>query len=179
MRKRTSQTLAVASRARRGRSGVTRIRSSWTLVAAVGSLVSGCQTLEIDPSHDRSAVELAELRARARRSPPVIQTDHTPPWTRATALEITADSAIWRDDLGRRMALSIRQLEAVRFERRTAAAVSGATAGASAGALIGYARADGPEWWRERSVYAGALIGGIVGAAVGRMFGLPITYRFR
>ncbi|NNM35097.1 MAG: hypothetical protein HKO53_18620 [Gemmatimonadetes bacterium] len=77
------------------------------------------------------------------------------------------------------MALSIRQLQAVRFERNTAATLTGATAGASAGALIGYAQADGPEWWRERSVYAGALVGGILGAAVGRFFGLPITYRFR
>lgn len=113
------------------------------------------------------------------RSAPVVRGGEDSSWTRATALELTADSAIWQDEIGRRMALSIRQLEAVRFERKTAASISGATAGASAGALIGYAQAEGPEWWRETSVYAGALIGGILGAAVGRVFGLPITYRFR
>ena len=149
------------------------------LTVAAVFLTTGCQTLEIDPSHDRSAVELAELRARALRSTAVVRSGESVQWTPAVDFRVSADSARWQDTLGRQMAISIRELEAVRFERNTAAALSGAVVGVSAGALIGYSQADDPEWWSEAPVYAGAAIGGILGAAVGRLVGLPITYRFR
>lgn len=150
-----------------------------TLVVSLAALaIAGCRTVEIDPASNRLAVELAELRARAEHGAPMVRPADSSSWSRATDFRITTDSVIWRDDLDRRIALTLRELEAVRYDRQIAASLGGGVVGASAGALIGAAGTDDTEWWRDGSVYAGAAAGAAVGVLVGRYFGLPITYRF-
>jgi len=149
-----------------------------TFLVLASSFWGGCRTLEVDPAHDRSAIALAELRARALRSAPMVRQAGQNGWSPALGFEVRRDSATWRDEDGSRMAIHVRRLEAVRFNRTWAASLTGAAAGASAGALLGYAAAEGDDWWREGEVYAGAALGAVLGAAAGRFIGFPVTYRF-
>ncbi|MGI9626292.1 MAG: hypothetical protein ACR2QM_05605 [Longimicrobiales bacterium] len=148
------------------------------LLLASIALLTGCQTYQVDRRVDESAVRLAELRARATQSSTLMKRVDQPEWSRGHNLELGTDSLRWLDELGQSITLHQSAVEAVRFERRRAAAVTFSVIGVSAGALVGLSVGDDREWWEVPEMYLGAGIGGLMGVTLGLVYGLPVTYRF-
>ena len=154
-----------------------RFEAMGTLAVMVA--LAGCQTFQVAPGMDGSSVELAQLQARAERNAALIKEVDQPEWTSGRLLSVTADVIAWNDELGRRMSVHVRELEAIRFRRRRAALIGWTTLGISAGALLGQATTDADrQWFDDGNVWAGAAAGGAAGVALGLWIGLPVTYRF-